>query len=180
MQRSSGASMRILLVVLLAGFAIPFLTRPAEPVLAAHTQVFLTRTGRLTPETIVGFFSGTSQLVDVRIKDMDYASGLGAFEFTITFDPRVTSVGVTPCSPPPNPCTTPPPVTLGPFLGSTGRAVSCTPPEIDPGSVTPPVIPGSVNYSCNTIGAGPPEGPPGPQGSGVLARISFLPGASAP
>jgi hypothetical protein len=81
---------------------------------------------------------------------MDYPSGLGAFEFTITFDASVA--GVTSVSP-------------GPFLGSTGRAVNCAAPAI---------LPGSVAYSCRTLG----NTPGGPQGSGVLATIAFQPGAA--
>jgi hypothetical protein len=76
--------------------------------------------------------------------------GLGGFEFTITFDADVASVlSVAP----------------GSLLGSTGRPVSCT---------SPVIAPGSVSYSCSTLGSTPG----GPFGSGVLATITFQPGAN--
>jgi hypothetical protein len=113
------------------------------------TQVFLTRAGRTAPETIVGFINGPNELVDVRVKDVAYATGLGAFEFTITFDPIASVVNVTP----------------GPFLGSTGRAVQCT---------SAIITSTSVNFSCNTT----TSTPNGPVGSGKLATITFDPGGA--
>jgi hypothetical protein len=139
-----------LFLLLFAVGAVGLVTmRPASPVGAVTTQVFLTPTGRLAPETIVGFISGPPLSVDVRVQDVT-AGGLGDFEFTVTFNASVASVLS---------------VTTGPFLGSTGRSVTCT---------TPVIAPGSVNYSCNTLGSAPA----GPQGPGVLATIVFQPAAS--
>ena len=152
-------SARILLAVLLASLFVVTLARPAIPTQAGpQTQVFTTPSGRVAPETVVAFLNGPAQSMDVRVKDVQYATGLGAFEFTITFDPAVASILS---------------VTQGPltylnntatFLGSTGRTPNCTAAVIDPGS---------VNYSCATTGSVPD----GPLGSGVLATINFQPGA---
>jgi hypothetical protein len=154
-RRGSLAPRRVWLFLLLFAVGAVGLvtTRPASPVGAATTQVFLTPSGRLAPETIVGFISGPPLSVDVRVKDVTYAGGLGDFEFTVTYNASVASV--------PSVAS----VTPGPFLGSTGRSVTCT---------TPVIAPGSVNYSCNTLGSSPN----GPLGSGVLATIVFQPAAS--
>lgn len=72
-------------------------------------------------------------------------TNLGAFEFELAFDPAVLSFAD---------------VTEGPFLSSSGRLVECLDPRL---------APGSVHMTCVTLG---PE-PPGPDGSGVLATITF-------
>ncbi len=126
----------------------PTPTSTATP--TTETQVFLAPAGRVAPETIVGFISGPPISADVRVQDLSYATGLGGFDFTITFDANVANVLA---------------VAPGPFLGSTGRAVSCA---------TPTIAPGSVSYSCGTSGSAPD----GPLGSGVLAAITFQPGAN--
>jgi hypothetical protein len=78
---------------------------------------------------------------------VDNVVNLGAFEFTLGFDPAILQY-----------------VSLryGSFLGSTGRAVSCPILEHDADS---------VRTVCLTLGASPP----GPRGSGVLATVTFLP-----
>ena len=149
-------SARILLAVLLASLSVVTLARPAVPARAApQTQVFVTPAGRVNPETNVAFLNGLNQSMDVRVKDVQYATGLGAFEFTISFDPAVASIL----------SVTPGPVTPS-FLGSTGRTPNCTAAVINN-------IAGTVNYSCATQGSTPN----GPLGSGVLATITFHPGA---
>jgi hypothetical protein len=111
--------------------------------------VFLSPGGRVAPETIIGFISGPDLPVDIRVQDLSYQGGLGSFSFTITFDPGAASV----VSAGP-----------GPFLGSTGRPVSCGTPVIDPGS---------LSYNCTSSGPAP-----GPQGSGVLASVTLRPGSA--
>jgi hypothetical protein len=86
---------------------------------------------------------GDNFSVDVAV---DGVSDLGGYEFTIAFDPAVVAFTG---------------VTNGPFLGSTGRGVSC------PG---PTITINSVNFKCVTLGASPP----GPSGTGVLATVTFL------
>jgi len=74
-------------------------------------------------------------------------TNLGAFQFDLRYDPTV--------------------LTLldhkdGPFLGSSGRRVNCLPPTTDEGL---------LRYVCVTLGSAPE----GPNGSGVLATITFAP-----
>ena len=84
----------------------------------------------------------------IRLQDV---SNLGAFQADVTYDPAVVQVES---------------VTLGAFLGSTGRSVIATPPDID--NVT-----GRVRWGAGSYGA-----PAGPTGSGDVAVIRFraLPG----
>jgi hypothetical protein len=85
---------------------------------------------------------------------VDGVANLGAYEFTLTFDPSLASfVGVS----------------NGTFLGSTGRAVNCLGPFVGAGS---------VRFGCVTLG----DEPAGPSGTGLLARVRFsglAPGTSA-
>lgn len=86
---------------------------------------------------------GTNFNIDLVV---DEVSNLGAYQFTLVFDPNI--IALTGAS-------------NGPFLGSTGRTVMCNGP-------TPGV--GSVHLVCSTLGALPA----GPTGSGVLATVRFL------
>ena len=99
---------------------------------------------RLQPSPIkIDTGPGTKFNLDVYLDGM---TNLGAFEFDITYDPAyVTLVSHI----------------VGPFLGSTGRAVVC-PPEV--------TGPGLLNFGCNTQG----PVPPGANGSGVVATVSFV------
>jgi hypothetical protein len=79
--------------------------------------------------------------------EVDNVENLGAFEFTIGFDPSALEyVGAQ----------------EGPFLGSSGRASQC--PSVEG-------FGGKVRMVCVTLG---PE-PAGPDGSGVLATVVFVP-----
>jgi len=71
---------------------------------------------------------------------------LGQFEFVVDFDPAVIAFVS---------------FAEGPFLSSTGRTVICLPYDLGPGS---------KQYGCSSGGA-----EAGPDGSGVLATISFSP-----
>jgi hypothetical protein len=85
----------------------------------------------------------------------DDVANLAAFQFSLSYDPSIIQyVGVT----------------EGPFLGSTGREPQCTEPYVQPGQ------PETLSFNCATLG--PPvslKGTAGPDGSGVLAEITFLP-----
>ena len=149
--RASVPIMR-LLVLLVVGVTAAIFVGSDGPALASHTQIFFTPQGRVNPEPIIVFLNGPAQGVDLRVKDVHNSNGLGSFEVTFKFDPGVATATL---------------VQLGPFLGSTGRAVSCT---------TPTIAPGSVNISCNTL----TNTPNGPLGSGVLATVTFQPATIAP
>jgi len=82
---------------------------------------------------------------------IDEALDLGSFEFTLTYDATRLSLA-------------PDDVVLGDFLGSTGRSTTAMGPQIVvDGGV------GTLNFGGMTLGATPP----GPDGSGVLAEITF-------
>jgi hypothetical protein len=153
----------LLLLVALGGAGL-FAIDSARPASAVTTQVFITPHGRVAPETIVGFTNGPAISADVRVQDLTYSptpdtAGLGDFEFTITFRDNAGNIN-------PNVATILNATEGSPsFLGGTGRSVSCT---------SPVIAPGSVNFSCNTLGSAPA----GPLGSGVLATITFQPGAN--
>ena len=87
---------------------------------------------------------GTPFTVDVVV---DNVVNLGAYEFTLAFDPAILQYAS---------------LQYGSFLGSSGRPVSCPILEHDADS---------VRTVCVTLGAEYP----GASGSGVLATITFLP-----
>ena len=80
-------------------------------------------------------------------------TNLGAYEWQLRFDPAVVQFVE---------------ATNGPFLGSSGRTVSCLPPILPP---TNGLEPGNVRFGCVTSG-GPP---PGPDGGGLLSTATFEP-----
>ena len=75
---------------------------------------------------------------------------LGAFEFTLGYDASVLEFVS---------------VEKSDFLASSGRRVECLDPRVSPGS---------VRLVCVTLGATPP----GPDGSAVLATLTFTPAAA--
>jgi hypothetical protein len=90
---------------------------------------------------------GETFSVDVAIESVN---DLGAFQFDLTYDPA---------------CVEATDVTLGPFLGGTGRSV---------GEVGPIFGAGMVSYGAYSLG----DTPPGPDGDGVLATVTFQAGVS--
>jgi len=93
--------------------------------------------------------SGDTFTVEIAVAN---ATELAAFEFTISFDPGILSVGS---------------IQESGFLGSTGREVWCEGPLTEP----PYVSPGNVKFGCGT-----PKGASTtalPSGSGVLATVTF-------
>jgi len=86
---------------------------------------------------------GTEFSVDVVV---DEVSNLGAYEFTLVFDPNIVALMG---------------ISNGSFLGSTGRTVNCLDPTLGVGS---------VRLVCTTLG----PAPGGPNGSGVLATVRLL------
>ena len=87
--------------------------------------------------------SGTLFTVDVILEGV---TNLGAFEFTIQFDPSFVQLAG---------------IRTGPFLGSSGRAVTCYRRSAAPNAVT---------FGCTTSN----PTPPGPGGGGVVASLDFL------
>ncbi|MGB2694815.1 MAG: flexitail domain-containing putative surface protein [Dehalococcoidia bacterium] len=87
---------------------------------------------------------GTDVVVDIAISGV---SNLGAYEFELAYDRNVLSFVS---------------ALDGPFLASSGRFVTCLPPDVD-------AIAGVVRFGCTTLGASPA----GPSGSGVLSTVRF-------
>jgi hypothetical protein len=85
---------------------------------------------------------GDSFSVDV---DVENVNNLGAYEFTLRYDPAVVSYVS---------------VSNGSFLGSTGRWVDCVGPILDASA-------GTIRFGCVTTDSGTP----GPSGSGQLAQV---------
>lgn len=109
----------------------------------------------LTPRTqTVDLSSGTAN-VEVRIEGV---TDLAAFEFVLRYDTGVLEQ---------------PSVQPGPFLGSTGRQVTCLNPRVDSEEHGP----GTLQYACVTTALGD-----GVSGSGLLATVTFelAGGASTP
>jgi hypothetical protein len=100
----------------------------------------------ITPPSQVVQSDAAEVAVQVTVEDVD---NLGAFEFRMVYDPAVLTFKE---------------VRRGPFIGSTGRGVTCPRAATD-GS--------SVQYGCNTTGY--PR--PGPGGSGLVATVAFVPKA---
>jgi len=74
-----------------------------------------------------------------------HVTNLGAFEFELTYDQHILKFQD---------------IQEGPFLGSSGRRVDCLPPRSTEGSAF---------FTCVTLGSTPE----GPDGSGVLATLTF-------
>lgn len=103
---------------------------------------------RLRLEVPPGAIGAEDPPFTVRIIVED-VTNLGAFEFDLLYQPSTVSLTN---------------VEVGPFLGSSGRRVEC---------IDPRMAPGSVHFICVTLGATPA----GPDGSGVLAILTFDPAA---
>jgi hypothetical protein len=93
------------------------------------------------------YLSAGAFTADVAIADV---TDLGSFQFTLVFSPTVMHVDG---------------VALGDFLGSTGRNTSPVGPQIDNET-------GTLTFGGFSFGE-----PPGPNGSGLLATITFSPQA---
>jgi hypothetical protein len=104
-------------------------------------------TVKLDPASVDLSTAGATFDIDVLIEDV---TNLGGFQFSINYEPAIVTVE--------NAAD----VALGPFLGSTGRAPTVLGPNID--NVT-----GKISYGAFTMGAAPP----GPDGNGVMATITF-------
>ena len=99
---------------------------------------------RLEPDSFkVAGDAGTTFTVNVLIDDV---ADLGAFEFVLRFEPSFVKLGG---------------IRPGPFLGSSGRTLSCGQQAFGSGAIT---------FRCNTTGTQPQ----GATGSGVLASIDLF------
>lgn len=102
---------------------------------------------RLEPATTA---TGVGQATTLQVW-IDEALDLGSFEFVLTYDATRLALSADG-------------VSLGSFLGSTGRSATAMSPQI---TVENGV--GTLRYGAYTLGVTPP----GPDGSGILAEITF-------
>ena len=133
----------LIAVLLLAWIAFTPLNgiTPLAPV-EAQEAALQNPTVRIDPATSV---VGAGQTFTVAVM-IDQASNLGGFEFTLRFTPATVTADS---------------VTLGDFLGSTGRTVIPVGPNINNQT-------GRVSFGAASIGSAP-----GPNGTGVLASVTF-------
>jgi hypothetical protein len=96
---------------------------------------------------------GPEHEVNVVVDGVVEPDGLGGYEFELEWDPAILTFSS---------------FTNGPFLSSTGRNVFCLPPDLDRDNDTVD-DPGYVKVGCGTLG----PTPPGPQGSGEIATLTF-------
>jgi general secretion pathway protein D len=104
---------------------------------------------RLDPATSA---AAIGQPVTLRVL-IGEALDLGSFEFTLTYDATRLAISVDG-------------VSLGDFLGSSGRSATAISPQIKVENGV-----GTLRFGAYTLGATPP----GPSGSGTLAEITFTP-----
>lgn len=100
---------------------------------------------RIDPATLGVPISSPSFTMNVVIDDVE---NLGAFQFDLVYNPAVVHITN---------------VTLGPFLGSTGRFASSLPPAIN--NTTGRTTFGAFSFGFTA----------GPSGSGVLAVVTLVP-----
>lgn len=107
---------------------------------------------KVAPASQTVQMGGPTFNVDIVLENV---SNLGAFEFTLSFDPDIVRlVSVSP----------------GPFLGSTGREIYCPQPlHYSPSSGDPALD--AVRFGCVSSDQG--AGTPGAYGSGVVANVQF-------
>ena len=115
-----------------------------------HASAQSTAVQRITPATQIVSVSQSSFDVIVTVESV---TNLGGYETLVTFDSAaVTFISATDST----------------FLGSTGRTVFCPPPVIQPLAGTLR----KLRFGCGTLG---PTPPPGVDGAGPLAIVSFQP-----
>ena len=134
----------------IGSFAILLLSGVLATTNAGAGAPVTTAVVRIEPAT-QNVLAGNSVIIEIRVDDLTFIPveaqpGLGAYEFELHFDPLVlTFVSFT----------------NGPFLGSTGRVVTCM--DLEQGA-------GAIRFGCLTDGPPPPDPP---TGSGLLATLKF-------
>ena len=139
-------------------------TGAASQVIAQTTDTFIRIDDGATP--IVRIVGGQQRSIPVYLGNFNDPDGLAAFSFKLKYDPILLPIadanndGKADAGQ----------VTVGPFLGSSGKQVACSDGYID--NDTADNTKRLLNFSCVTLG----PTPSGPTGSGTLAGISFTTG----
>jgi hypothetical protein len=121
---------------------------------ASNTAEAQTADMKVVPASQTVDLSGGTFTLEIVAEQVDDPNGLAAFEFKLTYDPDIIRfVGVE----------------AGPFLASTGRDARCVSARHR--------LAGSedIQFGCVTNAQGPPWGP---NGSGLLATVTFAPRAA--
>ena len=118
---------------------------PDGGVAGAHIAVI-----RISPES-QKVNADEQVVIEIRIDNVPERE-LGAYDFEIQYEPRVLTFES---------------VADGGFLDNDDlRSILCPPIQLDETL-------GTIRFACNTPVAAPPDGPPGPTGSGLLATVRF-------
>jgi hypothetical protein len=146
---------RVVVVLAVAAVVAVLVGRESRPAYASHTRMLINNTTIGSVALPAGYvlYPGTASTLHVWAKDVDDPQGAGHFQVDLSYVSWLYSVEAIP------PYTT--------WLGSTGRAVTCSPQVIEPNLDTGQ---GHAAISCNTAGPAPPAGP---QGSGRLASLTL-------
>src|SRR5437870_3632681 len=124
----------------------------ARPISAAAQPTIAVDVDPATPgvQSDATYFAGADEIaVDIVALN---EPPIGAFEFEILFDSQVLEYRR---------------FSLGPFLGSTGRVVTC----VDASTQN------TIQWGCATSGPAPPDGP---SGDGVVATVYVHPSVASP
>lgn len=132
---------------------------------ASHTKVFFNATGAAQPATIIAIPGGRYFTARFMVADFDDSNGLAGFDFSLTYDRRFFYIPafwqIYYAVPQPGM------VTVGPFLGNTGKPIECSAPRIEEVANKPYFE--SLYFTCVNLGP-----TPGPTGFGTLVNIQFL------
>lgn len=154
------------LIIALISLFVPFSWRLVFGQ-TAQTQVSMMGRNQPSQAKIIAFPNG-NLTADVKVANVTNPSGLAAFSFTVGYNPNLLTVpdangdGVADSNV----------VTVGPFLGSSGKQVQCGSGYIDLDEKD--VTKKKLTFSCVTIGPLPAA----PTGSGTLATINFKTGST--
>ncbi len=114
----------------------------------------------------IGIVGGHTMPVNVKVDNITNSSGLAAFSFKISYNPNLVSIPDANNDYVADAGT----VSIGPFLGSSGKQVRCSDGyiDIDLNDSTKRYL----RFTCGTLGPTPAA----PTGSGVLATVNFQTG----
>ena len=123
-------------------------------------------TGTTTSRSVMGIAGGQQVSLDVRVDNIIDPAGLAAFTFRLNYNPSLLYIADTNSDYIADSGL----VSVGSFLGSSGKGVSCSQAYIDQDPANSSLK--RLTFTCLTLGLTPA----GAAGSGVLATIKFKTG----
>lgn len=139
-------------VVARVGVALPLLAFGLIALVSCRGEPALRQETTLSLLDVPASVTTGGSTFDVEIR-LEGVTNLGAYEWQLRFDPEVVQFVE---------------AANGPFLGSSGRAVSCLGPMLP---ATSGLEPGNVRFGCVTLS----PAPPGPDGGGLLSTVTLEP-----